>query len=105
VVVPKDSDGGYTLKPGTQYTDWFYIELSPAGCVTSVQASYSWTDGTVRRPYSCDHGLYVGTDAAFGFVTPTSASLSQGAPEQRVTLMAETNSATAKKEVSIRFAQ
>jgi hypothetical protein len=115
VVLRPDPDGGYTLEPGTQYSIWFSIEFSPqevartaraaAGCLSSAQASYSWDEGSDRHTYNCTHGPYVATEAVFGFVTPPLASLSSLALNQRITLVAETNSATAKKDIPIRFAR
>jgi hypothetical protein len=114
VVVPPDPDGGYTLEAGTQYSLWFSIEFSPpevaktnqaaTGCLSLAQASYSWDERSDRRPYDCNSGPYVATEAVFGFVTP-SASPRSLVLDRRITLVAETNSATAKKDIPIRVVE
>jgi hypothetical protein len=102
-IVPNDPDGGYTLPPGTPYSAWIYVTLSPAGCLSGYHVFDSW-DSKSEHGSRCDFPeLYEGTAVDFGFLTPQSSS--SMTPDHQITVIVETVSATARKEIPIRLSQ
>jgi hypothetical protein len=103
IVVPRDSDGGYTLKSGTQYTIEVYLWIStgPFGssgpCCVSYQISYSWDS---RSEQGNSSGELI--QLTFGFATPGPVG-GPAASDQRITIAVQVDPVAGKAVIPIRL--
>jgi len=105
IAVPRDSDGGYTLKASTEYSLVPTIGVDPPGCAASYQISFSWNPQPVQDDL-CPHGdSYIEMTWWIYFVTPQASNLGALTSGQQILVLVRTNSGTSTVRIPIRFVQ